>query len=75
MESLDEVPPEELHEKIKVFVNGNWAGCFHVSMQLVTVLRTLRRECKLSPETSIVYDIVNRVSVISKRSSNVSLSS
>lgn len=62
MESLDEVPPEELKDKIKVFINGDWAGCFHASTELVSVLRDLRRNCDISPETSIVFDIVNRVS-------------
>jgi hypothetical protein len=64
MEHLDEIPPEEIHEKIKVFINGSWAGCFHISSELVFTLRKLRRQCEISSETSIVYDIINRVSVM-----------
>lgn len=63
MESLDEVSSDEVKDKVKVFVNGAWVGCFHDSTELVNLLRDFRRNGDISSETSIVHDIINRVSL------------
>ncbi|OII72640.1 RNA polymerase beta subunit [Cryptosporidium andersoni] len=60
MDSIDEVPPEDIKDKIKVFLNGNWVGCFDDSEDSITNLRMIRRSGEIPYETSIVLDVVNR---------------
>ncbi|KAH0473671.1 MAG: uncharacterized protein KVP18_001686 [Porospora cf. gigantea A] len=61
METLDELPPDvSIKDKVKVFVNGSWSGCYDDSAMLVSVIRELRRDCSIPPETSIVLDVLNK---------------
>ncbi|SOS76332.1 DNA-directed RNA polymerase II subunit RPB2, putative [Plasmodium sp. gorilla clade G1] len=57
LESLDEVPPELMKEKVKLFLNGKWVGCFNQIDNLIETLYELRRRCDISPEASIVRDV------------------
>lgn len=61
MEALDELPAEVLKSKVRVFVNGNWNGCFPLHMDVVSTLKMLRRKGSIPAETFIVYDIVGKV--------------
>eukprot|EP00922_Rhytidocystis_sp_ex-Travisia-forbesii_P064504 GHVS01095837.1.p1 GENE.GHVS01095837.1~~GHVS01095837.1.p1 ORF type:complete len:1128 (-),score=165.84 GHVS01095837.1:90-3473(-) len=60
LDDLDEMSPQDIKNKVKVFVNGSWAGCFDESHDLIKMLMDLRRKCDISPETSIVRDIPSR---------------
>ncbi|VEV54861.1 DNA-directed RNA polymerase II subunit RPB2, putative [Plasmodium vinckei vinckei] len=57
LESLDEVPPQLMNEKVKLFLNGKWVGCFNQIDNLIETLYELRRRCDISPEASIVRDV------------------
>ncbi|SBS82274.1 DNA-directed RNA polymerase II 135 kDa polypeptide [Plasmodium malariae] len=57
LESLDEVPPQLMKEKVKLFLNGKWVGCFNQIDNLIETLYELRRRCDISPEASIVRDV------------------
>eukprot|EP00921_Rhytidocystis_pertsovi_P011113 GHVQ01017903.1.p1 GENE.GHVQ01017903.1~~GHVQ01017903.1.p1 ORF type:complete len:1213 (-),score=132.68 GHVQ01017903.1:161-3799(-) len=60
MDDLDEMSPQDIKSKVKVFVNGCWAGCFMESNELIAMLLDLRRKCDISSDTSIVRDIANK---------------
>ncbi|GFE54525.1 DNA-directed RNA polymerase II RPB2 [Babesia ovis] len=60
MDSLDEVPPEVIKDRIKIFINGTWVGCFDEADSLVKTLLELRRRGNIAAETSIVCDIVSQ---------------
>ncbi|AFZ81227.1 DNA-directed RNA polymerase II subunit, putative [Theileria equi strain WA] len=60
MDSLDEVPPEVVKDRVKIFINGTWVGCFDEADSLVRTLLELRRRGDISSETSIVRDIVSQ---------------
>lgn len=60
MDSIDEIPPEGIKRKIKVFLNGNWVGCFDDSEDSISNLKMIRRSGEIPYETSIVLDVVNR---------------
>lgn len=57
LESLDEVSPQLMKEKVKLFLNGKWVGCFNHIDNLIETLYELRRRCDISPEASIVRDV------------------
>ncbi|KAF8821363.1 Dna-directed Rna polymerase II RPB2, partial [Cardiosporidium cionae] len=57
MDKLEEIPPESLKDKIKIFVNGEWSGCCHEAEDLVNTLLVLRRRCEISSSTSIVKNL------------------
>nr|PIM05069.1 DNA-directed RNA polymerase II RPB2 [Toxoplasma gondii COUG] len=60
LDPLEEMTPDVIKERVKVFVNGSWVGCFDEADVLCQTLRQLRRRCDISSETSIVRDLVNR---------------
>lgn len=60
MDSLDEVPPEVIKDRVKVFINGTWIGCFDEADNLVNTLLHFRRRCDISHETSIIKEIVSK---------------
>ena len=59
MDTLDEVLPDSIHGKVKVFLNGCWVGCFDEADSLVNTLLELRRRLDISFETSIILDTIN----------------
>ncbi|OXB72139.1 UNVERIFIED_CONTAM: hypothetical protein H355_012706 [Colinus virginianus] len=61
LDLLEEMTPEVIKDRVKIFVNGNWVGCFDEADVLCSTLRQLRRRCDISSETSIVRDLVNKL--------------
>ncbi|KAI8924497.1 DNA-dependent RNA polymerase II second largest subunit [Entophlyctis helioformis] len=57
MESLEEVPAQNIPEATKIFLNGVWVGVHRDPDQLVKTLRKLRRCVDISPEVSVVRDV------------------
>lgn len=59
---LEEVGPEDMPFKSKVFVNGNWVGVVPLeeTTDLVHNLRVQRRTDNLEPEISISRDLFNQ---------------
>lgn len=58
---LDEINPDSVKDKCKIFVNGDWVGCFDEAQGLCTTLKEIRRAGHIRNDTSIVRDISNRV--------------
>ena len=56
-EHLDEVSPAVVPLATKVIVNGAWVGVHRDPLDLVMTIRALRRNCDISWEASVVYDI------------------
>ncbi|CAI9117772.1 OLC1v1019254C1, partial [Oldenlandia corymbosa var. corymbosa] len=48
-----------LHEKFKIFVDGNWIGTCEDSESFVTNLRTMRRSKEINPQVEIKRDILH----------------
>lgn len=59
MDSLDEISPILIKDRVKIFLNGTWVGVFNQPDSLVNVLLELRRKGNISSETSIVRDIMS----------------
>lgn len=57
LESLEEVSPGLINNCTKVFLNGCWLGIHRDPINLVTMLRKLRRSGDLSSELSISHNI------------------
>jgi DNA-directed RNA polymerase beta subunit len=55
---LDLTDYEMINDKqlCNVYVNGNWIGCCDDALQIAKKYRQLRREFKISPEITIVWD-------------------
>ena len=62
MTHLEEVRPEDVPFKSKVFVNGNWVGVVPLedTTELVANLRQQRRTMNVEPEISISRDLFNQ---------------
>lgn len=63
LDGLDEISPESIKDRCKVFINGDWAGCFDEAETLCNTLKEIRRKGHIRNDTSIVRDIINRVRV------------
>ncbi|KAL8453467.1 hypothetical protein Emag_001840 [Eimeria magna] len=61
LDGLDEISPESIKDRCKVFINGDWAGCFDEAETLCNTLKEIRRKGHIRNDTSIVRDIINRV--------------
>nr|PVC49472.1 DNA-directed RNA polymerase [Theileria orientalis] len=59
MDSLDEISPVLIKDRVKIFLNGTWIGVFNQPDALVNLLLELRRKGNISSETSIVRDILS----------------
>jgi DNA-directed RNA polymerase II subunit RPB2 len=58
---LEELEPREMVDATKVFVNGEWLGIHTRPLELVYVMRLLRRMNRaIGRETSIVHDVVSQ---------------
>jgi DNA-directed RNA polymerase II subunit RPB2 len=57
MENLEDISAEVIPSSTKVFVNGCWVGIHRDPEYLVTTLRDLRRQVKIPPEVSVVWDM------------------
>lgn len=53
---LGDIPPLDMANATKVFVNGCWVGIHHDPGQLMSVLRDFRRSLDTAPEISLVHD-------------------
>ncbi|OEH75128.1 DNA-directed RNA polymerase II subunit [Cyclospora cayetanensis] len=60
LDGLDEISPESIKDRCKVFINGDWAGCFDEAETLCHTLKEIRRKGHIRNDTSIVRDIINR---------------
>ncbi|CDJ29198.1 uncharacterized protein EMH_0047700 [Eimeria mitis] len=60
LDGLDEISPESIKDRCKVFINGDWAGCFDEAETLCNTLKEIRRKGHIRNDTSIVRDIINR---------------
>ena len=62
MTHLEEVRPEDVPFKSKVFVNGNWVGVVPLedTTELVSNLRRQRRTDNVEPEISVSRDLFNQ---------------
>jgi DNA-directed RNA polymerase II subunit RPB2 len=60
LENLDEIRPSVIPTSTKVFVNGSWVGVHRDPEDLVTRLRTMRRQLDIVSEVAIVRDIRDR---------------
>jgi DNA-directed RNA polymerase II subunit RPB2 len=59
---LDEIRPEDVPLKTKVFLNGNWVGAVDVAdtSDLVSHIRNHRRNDQLEPEVSVSRDVYSQ---------------
>ena len=53
---LDDLFPEHIYNKVKVFVNGKWIGIHEEPLQLYNTLKTLRRNGLINVFTSIAFN-------------------
>lgn len=55
---LKNIPPYALdkYKLSNVYVNGDWIGCTHETMELIDKYRKLRRQLKIDPHTTIHWD-------------------
>jgi DNA-directed RNA polymerase II subunit RPB2 len=60
MENLEEISPSVIPQATKIFVNGQWVGIHRNPDELVSTLRTLRRNVNLPIEVSVVWDMRDR---------------
>lgn len=60
IEPLENVEPQEVPLKTKIFVNGKWVGLHHDPELVIQTLRYQRRKKNMPAETSLVRDIENR---------------
>ncbi|KAF2139873.1 uncharacterized protein K452DRAFT_253466 [Aplosporella prunicola CBS 121167] len=60
MELLEEFDPAVTPNATKIFINGVWVGVHRDPTQLVSVVRSLRRDGTLSPEMSLIRDVRDR---------------
>jgi DNA-directed RNA polymerase II subunit RPB2 len=59
VESLEEIRPSDVCNATKVFVNGEWIGVHREPGELVTNLRSLRRQYQgIVGETSVLHDFM-----------------
>uniref|UniRef100_A0A7S3DCE0 DNA-directed RNA polymerase subunit beta n=2 Tax=Palpitomonas bilix TaxID=652834 RepID=A0A7S3DCE0_9EUKA len=56
-DNLEEIRTSQLKGATKVFVDGNWLGIARDANELLDLLVSLRRDLKISPETSIIRKI------------------
>ncbi|KNC56374.1 DNA-directed RNA polymerase [Thecamonas trahens ATCC 50062] len=54
LQDLEEVGAVDIQTATKVFVNGRWVGIHHNALELLTMLRNLRRRGDISVEASFV---------------------
>lgn len=54
---LEYCSPKEIHESIKIFVNGNWIGIHSKPIELQKLFRVYRRNGLLSSYTNVYWDI------------------
>jgi DNA-directed RNA polymerase beta subunit len=52
----DELSPHDLHDKVKVFVNGAWVGITHNPQELYLMLKEKKYKGIINVYTSIVFD-------------------
>ncbi|KAL8434519.1 hypothetical protein Efla_000035 [Eimeria flavescens] len=67
LDGLDEISPESIKDRCKVFVNGDWAGCFDEAETLCHTLKEIRRKGHIRNDTSIVRDIINRSTLTARK--------
>jgi DNA-directed RNA polymerase II subunit RPB2 len=60
VERLEEIDPQTIPLKTKIFINGDWIGVHRNSDFIVTTLKNLRRRMHIPEEVSIVRDIINK---------------
>eukprot|EP00457_Paulinella_chromatophora_P000754 gb/GEZN01000754.1/.p1 GENE.gb/GEZN01000754.1/~~gb/GEZN01000754.1/.p1 ORF type:complete len:1217 (-),score=175.11 gb/GEZN01000754.1/:20-3670(-) len=56
-EALEDISPSVIPEATKIFVNGNWMGVHRNPMDLVSQMRTLRRNGRFKDEVSMQWDM------------------
>ena len=57
MENLDETTADSILHATKIFVNGCWVGLHRQPDELVSTLRSLRRNQNLPVDVAVVWDI------------------
>jgi len=57
MERLEDVDPETIPTKTKVFINGDWVGMHKNGSFMTSSIKSVRRQGKMPEEVSIVRDI------------------
>jgi DNA-directed RNA polymerase II subunit RPB2 len=55
--SLENIAPSEISDNVKILVNGDWMGIHDQPYELVTKLRTLRRNSVINKYISISWNI------------------
>jgi len=54
--SLDKLKPSEVHDKVKVFINGAWIGISEDAYNLYTMLKEMKYKGIINIYTSIIFD-------------------
>jgi DNA-directed RNA polymerase II subunit RPB2 len=54
---IESIPENELHNKVKVFVNGSWVGITNNPVELYQSLKTKKYKGIVNIYTSIIFDI------------------
>lgn len=60
IQTIEEIDISQIHEKTKIFLNGNWVGCYDKDQYLLKTLKNLRRQKKIPEEISIVQKLQNK---------------
>lgn len=58
---LQELEPEYIYSKIKVFVNGIWCGCVNEIFESINKMRNFRRLGLIPSNTSISYSVMDKI--------------
>jgi DNA-directed RNA polymerase II subunit RPB2 len=54
--NLDKLKPSELHDRVKVFINGAWIGISEDPYNLYTMLKEMKHKGIINIYTSIIFD-------------------
>ncbi len=65
VEKLDDISPQIIYGKSKIFVNGDWVGVHPLPHVLITELKKLRRQGMINIYASIVWNVETNEVVIS----------
>lgn len=59
-EQLNQINPSQINDSTKVFVNGTWIGIHEDANELVSSIKSLRRQLIVPKDVSIVRDFINK---------------
>ena len=64
MKLLEECSIDYMSKSTKIFVNGNWIGCTHSPLKIITIMKLHRRNNMIDIYTSIHFNIKNNEIII-----------